>query len=79
MKHSEIKTHFDGLTAPAQWLWIVENRQLVEEIILDNDNTSVHLHGDTDAEHALYPKSDCGNRYGVLYLLRALGLNTNHC
>lgn len=79
MKLEEIKTHFDGLSAPAQWHWIVENRHLVDEIILDNDNTSVYLHGDTDAAYALYTKNDCGDRYGVLYLLRALGLNTNHC
>ena len=75
----KIKLHFDSLTAPSQWQWVVENRQLIEEILLDNDNTSIHLAGDEEALHILYPKNDCGDRYGVLYLLRALGINANHC
>jgi len=75
----KIKTHFDALSAPAQWEWIVGNRSLIDEIIIDNDNTSIHLHGDEDAMYVMYPKNDCGNRNGVLYLLRALGVNANHC
>lgn len=75
----KIKLHFDSLTPAAQWEWVVENRNLIDEVILDNDNTSIHLHGDEDAEHVLYAKNDCGDRYGVLYLLRALGINANHC
>ncbi len=75
----KIKTHFDALSAPAQWKWIVENLGLIDEIIIDNDNTSIHFHGDEDAMYVMYPKNDCGNRNGVLYLLRALGVNANHC
>ena len=45
----KIKTHFDALSAPAQWEWIVGNRSLINEIIIDSDNTSIHLHGDEDA------------------------------
>jgi hypothetical protein len=79
MKLELIKTKFDSLSNSQQWEWIIEYRQLIEEIILDNDNTSIHLHGDKEAKHVLYPKMDCGDRYGVLYLLRGLGFNANHC
>ena len=75
----KIKLHFDSLTATGQWQWIVDNRALIEEVLLDNDNTSIHLTGDEYAQYILYAKNDCGDRYGVLYLLRALSINANHC
>ena len=80
MDFSEIKKEFDALPPDSQWYWIlVDERHLIEEIILDNDNTSVHLLGDTERLYPLYPKSHCGNTSGVLHMLRALEINANHC
>lgn len=80
MDLTKIKKEFDALPADVQWYWIiVDERHLIEEIIIDNDNTSVHLFGDNDCLYPLYPKSHCGNSNGVLHILRALGINANHC
>lgn len=75
----DIKLHFNSISGPDQWKWIYDNRSMIKEVILDTDNTSVHLKGDDDSNFVLYPKKDCGNRNGVLWLLRAIGLPANHC
>ena len=80
MDLAKIKKEFDALPPDVQWYWIlVDERHLVDEVILDNDNTSIHLIGDDDSLYPLYPKSHCGNTNGVLHMLRALGITANHC
>ena len=79
MNFEKIKSEFQALSASAQWKWIVENRAMISEIIVDNDNTSIFLGGDNEAYFMLLAKADCGNRSGVVYLLRALGFTANYC
>ena len=43
MNLSKLKNDFDNLSERAQWEWVVENREVVNEIIVDNDNTSIFL------------------------------------
>ncbi len=64
------KQIFDALEAAAQWEWILQNKEKIETIALDNDETFVSFVGE-DSEGIF--KADIGNREGATLLLEALG------
>lgn len=67
-----LKTEFDALTEKEQWKWLIENKDKVAQIDLDNDETYISFIDDDENESRF--KADIGNRQGVNYLLEALGL-----
>lgn len=67
-----LKTEFDALTEKEQWKWLIENKDKVVQIDLDNDETYISFIDDDENESRF--KADIGNRQGVNYLLEALGL-----
>lgn len=64
------KQTFDALDEKAQWAWLLANKNLVEQIDLDNDETYISFVGEDEESRF---KADIGNRHGVNYLLEALG------
>jgi len=66
------KKNFDALDEKEQWAWLLANKDLVEQIDLDNDVTYISFRGEEDESRF---KSDIGNRQGVNYLLEALGFS----
>lgn len=64
------KQKFDTLSEKRQWAWLLENKEAVEQIELDNDETYISFKGEEDECRF---KADIGNRQGVNYLLEALG------
>ncbi len=66
-----LKTEFDALPEKEQWKWLIENKEKVTKIDLDNDETYISFIGDDENESRF--KADIGNRQGVNYLLEALG------
>lgn len=66
-----LKTEFDALTEKEQWKWLIENKDKVVQIDLDNDETYISFIDDDENESRF--KADIGNRQGVNYLLEVLG------
>ena len=64
------KKTFDSLDEKGQWAWLLENKSLVEQIELDNDETYISFVGEEEESRF---KADIGNRQGVNYLLESLG------
>lgn len=64
------KQTFDALDVKGQCAWLLANKNLVEQIDLDNDETYISFFGEEEESRF---KADIGNRKGVKYLLEALG------
>ncbi len=64
------KQTFDALDVKGQWAWLLANKNLVEQIDLDNDETYISFFGEEEESRF---KAEIGNRKGVKYLLEALG------
>lgn len=63
--------------AEDQWQWVLQNKEKVKMITLDNDNTMITFVDDVDAYG--YFDSYIGQSKGTLDLLDALGLPAEFC
>jgi hypothetical protein len=68
MKQEQFKT----LTSEQQWKWVVDNKEMIEQVDLDNDGTWVSLKGSDD--ECLTMKAYLGWDDGVQHLLTAIGI-----
>ena len=75
MNLQEIKSQFDEMNEEQQWAWLVAT-DLKDSfrLFLDNDNTSILFNDDEEAEHVLYFKADIGDRSGLDFLLKSIGV-----
>ena len=69
------KETFNALDKNEQWIWLVENKGLVTQIELDNDETYISF---IDQSGECRFKSDIGSRGGAFCLLIALGFTVNY-
>jgi len=75
----QTKDEFDALNGFGQYHWLVNNREKVLVVTLDNDNTSVLLVGDDQCDYLMYIKDDCGSRSGTAHLLTLLKIPNEFC
>ncbi len=67
---------FNALNEVEQWQWVLDNKNKIQQVTLDNDNTSIMM---KDSEDYYYMHRDCGDRDGVKILLTLIGLNAERC
>lgn len=65
------------INAEDQWQWVLQNRDKVKVIILDNDDTMIAFQG-SDDEYAHFD-SYIGQSQGTIELLEAIGLPAEFC
>jgi hypothetical protein len=76
MNLEQLKENFYKLGEEEQWIWLFNTPHKDKFFLyLDNDNTSLHWLEDKESEHEMMFKADIGDRYGVLFLLRAIGID----
>ena len=68
---------FDEMTESAQWQWVINNKEKINLIELDNDTTYVCAdcfkeEGNEECSGYIAMKADIGNRWGIYHLLNAL-------
>ena len=75
MNLQEIKSQFDEMDEKEQWAWLVAT-DLKEKftLFLDNDDSHIYFDDDNEADYVLRFKADIGNRWGIEFLLSAIGV-----
>lgn len=68
---------FNALNSRDQWKWIVDNKEQIQMITLDNDNCSIQIKGLSDS--CWYPHTWLGYSDGVHDLLNAIGIPCENC
>lgn len=73
-KIEKLHNELSGLTSQDQWKWVVENKELIKSLDLDNDSTYVNFKGDKEGEYSVNLIDWIGWDDGVIYLLKAIGI-----
>ena len=74
MNYERLKKEFNSLTEKEQWAWAANHKAEIT-LDLDNDNTTFTFNKEdkTDDCTLFMFKADIGNRWGVPFLLSAVG------
>lgn len=76
MEKSKLVKQFDNMTEQQQYDWLVNVQPKNDfTIYLDNDDTHIYYHDDTEADYCLRFKGFLSNGPGVELLLKSLGYN----
>lgn len=79
MNLEQLKENFFKLSSEEQWVWLFNTPHKDKFFIfLDNDNTSLHWLEDKEDDYGMMFKADIGDRKGVFYLLRAIGIDARY-
>ena len=73
------RTEFEELTPEQQWKWVIDNKEKISLIELDNDCTYISSEcfkevGNEECSGSISIKSYLGHSSGVFHLMAALGI-----
>lgn len=79
LNNTMTREEFNELTAEQQWQWIIDNKEQIMLIELDNDCTYVSApcfkeEGNEECTGSISTKSYLGNGWGINHLITALGI-----
>lgn len=79
MNYQKLEEEFNSLTENGQWLWALNRKDLIT-LDLDNDNTTFTFNDEDKSEDCtlFMFKADIGNRWGLEFLLPAIGFKFAH-
>ena len=73
-KAEKLANQLNNLTSQDQWKFIIDNKDSISSIDLDNDVTYVNWKGDKESEYSTSTIDYIGNGPGVELLFHALGI-----
>lgn len=73
-KAEKLHNELSSLTSQDQWKWIVDNKDLISRLDLDNDSTYVLFKCDKEGDYSVSLDDYIGWHDGAVYLLKAIGI-----